>query len=200
MITSQISRLLVLFVALFFASPAFAESAESAMKVRQQELTTLISSNAPTEKLNQAFDQLLDYDKLASASLDGSWDGLTDAQKKEFQGLLVTLVQRAYTKNIRDTLNYSIEFRGESEAKAGRLVKTVAKHKTDQRKEPISIDYVVAQKDGKWRIQDIVTEGSSLVANYRSQFRKIIDSKGFPELIERMKKKAAPETTSAASP
>lgn len=169
--------------------------------MRQTELTTLVSSSAPIEKLNQAFDQLLDYDALASASLDGKWAELTDAQRKEFQGLLVTLVQRAYTKNIKDTLNYSIEFRGESDAKnGGKLVKTVAKHKTDPRKEPLSIDYVVAQKDGKWRIQDIVTEGSSLVANYRSQFRKIIDSKGFPELIERMKKKAAPEENSASVP
>lgn len=192
MITHRLSQLLVLLGALLLVSPAFAESAEGYMKVRQGELTTLISTNAPTDKLNQAFDQLLDYEKLASASLEGNWAGLTDAQRAEFQGLLVTLVQRAYTKNIRDTLNYSIEFRGESEAKSGRLVKTVAKHKTDQRKEPLSIDYVVAMKDGKWRIQDIVTEGSSLVANYRSQFRKIIDSKGFGELIERMKKKAAP--------
>ena len=37
---------------------------------------------------------------------------------------------------------------------------------------------------------DIVTEGSSLVTNYRSQFRKIIKKHGFPELLKRMKNKA----------
>lgn len=193
MILSRLSRLFVLLFTLALAAPASAETAESYLKVRQSELTALVSSGAPSDRLNKAFDQLLDYDKLASASLEGKWADLTEAQKKEFQGLLVTLVQRAYTKNIRDTLNYSIEFRGEAEATGGRLVKTIAKHKTDQRKEPLSIDYVVALKDGKWRIQDIITEGSSLVMNYRGQFRKIMNDKGFDGLIEKMKKKATSE-------
>jgi phospholipid transport system substrate-binding protein len=34
-----------------------------------------------------------------------------------------------------------------------------------------------------------VTEGSSLVTNYRNQFRRIIKKNGFPELIKRMKAK-----------
>lgn len=190
MMNSRFARLLLLFALLFIASPALAENAEGYLKGKHTELTSLVSSNAPVDKLNQAFDQLLDYDALASASLEGKWASLTEAERKEFQTLLVTLVRRAYTKNIRDTLNYTIEFRGENDAKGGRLVKTTAKHKTDQRKEPLSIDYVVAQKEGKWRIQDIITEGSSLVLNYRNQFRKIMDKDGFAGLIERMKKKA----------
>jgi phospholipid transport system substrate-binding protein len=52
------------------------------------------------------------------------------------------------------------------------------------------VDYLMHQVDGKWRIVDIVTEGTSLVGNYRSQFRRVIKKHGFPELLKRMKNKA----------
>ena len=36
------------------------------------------------------------------------------------------------------------------------------------------------EKGGKWRVQDIVTEGVSLVTSYRNQFTKVIKKDGFP--------------------
>ncbi len=68
-------------------------------------------------------------------------------------------------------------------------MRTVAKKKGDARDEPLSIDYVVNDASGKNKIVDIVTEGSSLVVNYRNQFKRIIKKQGFPELIKRMKTK-----------
>src|SRR5690606_26943704 len=94
-----------------------------------------------------------------------------------------------YRKNLKKTLDYDVNFKGAGKAKKGTLVKTVAKNKKNDREEPVSIDYVLHQVDGKWRIYDIVTEGSSLVNNYRSQFRRVIKQKGFDELLARMKKK-----------
>jgi phospholipid transport system substrate-binding protein len=47
----------------------------------------------------------------------------------------------------------------------------------------------VHKAGSSWRVQDIVTEGSSLVKNYRQQFTRIIKKDGFPELLKRMKTK-----------
>jgi len=168
-----------------------ADDAQSYMKARHTEITALVTSNAPKPQLTTAFDALLDYDALAQNSLDMEWSKLSVEQRTEFQDLLKVLVQRAYTKNIRDTLNFAVEFKGEVDAPNGKLVKTLAKHKTDQHRDPIAIDYVVSNASGKWKVRDIVTEGSSLVSNYRNQFRKIIDKQGYAGLIEKMKKKAA---------
>lgn len=185
-------------LAVFLAScslvlPAQAGPAEDHLKDKQAELTATIkqSKSAPNEaKLKQTFDALLDYDSLAKNSLGDEWGKLSAEQQKEFQSLLQTLVQRAYTKNIRETLDYDIQFKGEKDAKQGKLVATVARHKTDKRKEPIEIDYLVHKKDGSWRVYDIITEGSSLVSNYQSQFHRVIKKKGFDGLVERMRKKA----------
>ena len=49
----------------------------------------------------------------------------------------------------------------------------------------------MGDKNGKWVVQDIETEGVSLVTSYRGQFLKIIKKDGFGKLIEKMKDKLA---------
>lgn len=184
--------LLLLLVTL--APVVWAAAAEDYVKAKQTELTTLIRKPRTPESdatLIKLFDGLLDYEALAKDSLGEEWDRRTPDERKEFQQLLSTLVQRAYTKGIRDTLDYDITFRGEVEGKSGKVVQTVATHKTDKRKEPVHIDYVVRQSGAVWRVVDIVTEGSSLVLNYRNQFRRVIEQKGFAGLLEKMRTKAA---------
>lgn len=184
----------LLLSALLFSTLSFAANSQAYLELKQKELTTLIKQPASADnnkKLQVTFDALLDYDTLAKDSLGKMWDARTDVERKEFQSLLMTLVQAAYTKNIRNTLDYNINFVGAQPAKIGEMVQTVAKHKTDARKEVIHIDYLVHQVGGSWRVYDIITEGSSLVKNYNSQFRSIVDRHGFPELIERMRKKAS---------
>jgi len=184
----------VILVVALVTGVAFAGAGTDQLKAKQGELTRLIEKPRSAEgdaQLQKTFDAVLDYEALAKDSLASTWDGLSPEQRTEFQGLLRTLVQRAYTNNIRDTLAYDVSFTGESPVEKGQLVKTVAAHKTDKRKEPIHIDYVMHQKGSAWLVRDILTEGSSLVSNYQSQFRKLIEKDGFPGLIQRMKKKVA---------
>lgn len=192
----RIVPLLLSLVVLALSSLAFAASAQSYLEAKQKELTVLIkkpSAPAVDRQLTATFDALLDYDALAKESLGALWDERSAEERKEFQALLTTLVQSAYKKNIRNTLDYDINFTGNQPAKKGQLVQTVAKHKTDARKEPIHIDYLVHQVGGQWRVYDIITESSSLVGNYNSQFRSIVKKHGFSELLSRMRKKAEQE-------
>lgn len=176
---------------------AMAESqAEGVLKQRQTELTGLIKKgkNAEAEKkITEVFDQFLDYDSLAKDSLGKHWDERSDDEKKEFQDVLKRLVRNAYKKNLKKTLGYDIEYKGQDEAKKGVLVKTVAKSKSNSREDPITIDYAMHEVDGKWTCYDFVTEGSSLVNNYRSQFTRVIKKNGFSELMKKMKKKLEKE-------
>lgn len=176
-------------LALSVATPAFATPGEDFVKARHTELTNLLKQSKEA-KIDSIFDDTLDYDSLARESLKDYWDTQTPEERAEFQRLLTQLVRNAYRRNLKKTLGYEIEYKGSGQGASGEVVRTVAKSRTNQREEPISVDYVVKQVDGKWKIQDIVTEGSSLVTNYRSQFRKIIKKHGFAELLKRMKNKA----------
>jgi phospholipid transport system substrate-binding protein len=183
-------------VALVFAFglPALAgeDTANAFVKGRQAELAGLIKKGSPpenTKKVESLFDSMLDYDALAQKSLREHWSARTDAERRDFQDTLKHLVQRAYRKNLDRTASYDVRFEGETKADEAFLVRTVAQSRTNVREEPISIDYVVRRVGGAWRIQDIVTEGSSLVNNYHQQFNRIIKKDGFGELMRRMKSK-----------
>ncbi len=174
-------------------SLAWAGTATDWVKSRQTELFELLRKGdaASKKRIAAIFDEVLDYQALAEGSLEGEWAKLTDAQKKEFAELLKQLVTAAYEKNLKKTLDFNIEYLGDEKSGNAYLVKTRAKHKTDAREEPIAINYKLVEKDGKFRIVDLVPEEVSLVSSYRSQFVKIIKKDGFPALIKKMKDKIA---------
>jgi phospholipid transport system substrate-binding protein len=171
---------------------ALAANSEAFIKEKHTELVALVKkskSAADDKKLEAAFDEVLDYDTLAHESLKDFWGERTPEERAEFQSVLTKLVRAAYRKSLKRIEGYDVEFKGTSKQESGDLVRTVAKKRGNEREEPLSIDYVVNDRAGKSKIVDIVTEGSSLVINYRNQFRRIIKKNGFPELLKRMKTK-----------
>ena len=49
------------------------------------------------------------------------------------------------------------------------------------------MDYSVRKIGGAWRIYDVIIEGVSLVANYRTQFNDILSKDSPDVLIERVR-------------
>ncbi|MCC6551846.1 MAG: ABC transporter substrate-binding protein [Polyangiaceae bacterium] len=175
------------------AGAASAGAATDVVKAKQATLFDLLRVETPDnrKKIGVIFDEMLDYGKLAEASLGSEWAARTDAEKAEFSDLLKQLVRKAYERNLKKTLSFHIEYVGEDAASDVVVVKTKAVSKTNAREEPIEIAYKLASRDGVWRVHDIVTEGVSLVSSYRSQFTKIVKKDGFPKLIQKMKDKLA---------
>jgi phospholipid transport system substrate-binding protein len=136
-------------------------------------------------------DGMIDYDELAKRSLAGHWADLSDAQRKEFTDVLRTLVRRNYERNIKNILDYRVEYLGEEPGAAGVIVHSRASSASNSREEPISIDYQLMKMSSGWRVVDVVTEGSSLVNNYRNQFHRVIQKDGYETLVRRMKEKLA---------
>jgi phospholipid transport system substrate-binding protein len=55
----------------------------------------------------------------------------------------------------------------------------------------VEMNYRLRERGGEWRVIDVVIEGVSLVANFRSQFKQVL-SRGDPDdLLEQMRKKNA---------
>ena len=174
-----------------------AASAEDFVKTKQTELLKLVKQGKPDADVDKVFDQVLDYRVLAEAALRDHWADRTEAERAEFTDLLSNLVRASYRKNLRKTLGYDVAYKGTEKGEEGEVVHTVATNVKDAREEPMSIDYVVRSQSAGQRIVDVVTEGSSMVANYRSSFNRIIKKGGFPEVLKRMRKKAASGSATA---
>ena len=171
-----------------------APGATALVRKQQEELARLLrqpKSSGVHSRIEAVLDALIDYNALAERSLDRHWAKCSSEQRKEFSSVLKGLVRTAYRKHLGKTLDYSVAYEGERAVAGGILVRSVAKHRTNPRKEKVSIDYALHRVEGRWLVYDIVTEGESLVNNYRQQFRRIIKKKGFDELMRRLKKKLA---------
>lgn len=191
MMLSRRSLLATFAASLMLAAPTpawAAPGAEATLKAKQAELVALVKKD-DNAKLDRAFDDILDYSALAKESLGEAWGERSAAERADFQKLLTELVRAAYRKSIKRTLSYDVEYKGETKLENGTLVRTVAKSRENAREEPISLDYGMHEVGGRFRIRDIVTDGASLVSNYRNQFRRIVKQHGFPELLNRMRKK-----------
>ena len=136
-------------------------------------------------------DGMIAYEELAKRSLAAHWGDLSEAQHKEFTDILRRLVQRSYEKNIKNIIEYRVEYLGEETASEGVVVHTRASSDQKPQEEPVTIDYQLTQLGQAFKVVDIVTEGSSLVNNYKNQFHRIIQKDGYETLVKRMKDKLA---------
>lgn len=176
------------------AGEALAGPATDVVRTKQTSLFDLLkqSGGDSQKKIDALFDEMLDYGALAEGSLGSEWAARSDAEKAQFSDLLKQLVRKAYERNLKKILNFDVQYTGEDAEGAAMMVKTKAKSKAaDAREEPIEIVFKMVQKNGAWKVNDLVTEGVSLVGSYRSQFTKIIKKDGFPVLIQKMKDKLA---------
>jgi phospholipid transport system substrate-binding protein len=174
------------------ASPgvAFAGEAQNLVQGRHSEVVAKLKGAASAERDKQVagiLGGLFDYDTMAERSMGTHWASLTDDQKAEFKTVLRQLIQKNLEKSIKSTLKYDVEYLGEEPSGDTIIVKTKASNKSNQREEPVTIDYRMQKKGTEWRAIDVVTEGSSMVNNYKSQFNKIINKDGYPGLLKKMK-------------
>lgn len=184
----------VMLSVLVSAGAALAQSATDVVRTKQTALFSLIkqpSSAANQDKIQRLFDEMLDYSGLAKASLADEWAARTDAERQEFSNILKQLVRKAYEKNLKKTVTFRIDYVGQDPVDSAELVRTRATNQANSRDEPVEIDFKMVKDGSSWKVADIVTEGSSLVRNYRNQFTRIIKRDGFPALIKKMNDKLA---------
>ena len=64
---------------------------------------------------------------------------------------------------------------------------------------PVPVEYRMHQRGPRWLVYDVIVEGVSLVANYRSQFNTIVRTSSYAELIHRIRGRVAELTAPPAS-
>lgn len=133
-------------------------------------------------KIEDVVAEHFDFDTLSKLVLARNWKKLTPQQQKEFVREFRTHLSVTYGKNIESYNDEKLVITGDREEKRGDwVVKSIIDRTTG---EDIKVDYRLRQKDGKWMMIDVIVEGVSLVANFRSQFQDIVSKQGPEKLIE----------------
>jgi len=131
--------------------------------------------------------EIFDFRELSQRALARHWQARTAAERDEFMQLFADLLERSYVGKIE---TYSggerIQYTAESADGEQATVRTriVTKAGTE-----IPVDYRMHRVGDRWLVYDVTIEGVSLVANYRAQFNKIIQTSSFKGLVDKLKAK-----------
>jgi len=131
--------------------------------------------------------EIFDFSETAKRSLGRHWLARTPAEQAEFVQLFTDLLERSYISKVELYGGEKMQYVGDA-VENGDQAKVQTKLLTKQGGE-IPIEYRMHKKADRWLVYDVVIEGVSLVANYRTQFNKIIQTSSFQELVKKMKSK-----------
>lgn len=178
----------------FSASSAFAGAALDLLKSQENVVRKILvkptvrktpEHTAKENELRKTINQLFDFQELGKRALVDHWATLNDAQHAEFINLLQRLIERNYLLKITKANTFTLLWFPEV---TGPDFLT-ERFKIKSNKYKSSIQLKMMQKAGKWVVFDMVIDDVSLLENYKSQFNKIINEKGFDRLLKKMRKK-----------
>ena len=129
---------------------------------------------------------IFDFGETARRSLGRHWQPRTPAERDEFVQLFSDLLERSYISKVELYGGEKIQYQGDTIE--GDQAKVQTKLLTKGGSE-IPIEYRMHNKGGRWLVYDVIIEGVSLIANYRTQFNKIIQTSSYQELVKKMKAK-----------
>ena len=149
------------------------------------------------EQLRQIVTSLLDLDYMAEKALGRRWAERTAEERTQYLTLMRQLVERSYLRQARSRADYQIRFGQVQLSRQGQEAEVESTlHVTKQgRREEVEVIYSLRRTNGQWRVVDVETDGASTVRNYRAQFGRIIKGQGFPELLNRMRRRLAEGAT-----
>jgi phospholipid transport system substrate-binding protein len=134
--------------------------------------------------IRQLISESFGAEEMARESLKENWDKLSPGQRTEFQKIFAGLFQDSYTRMVLNFLQQeNVEYRQEAPENKGMKVSTTIMRANEH----IPVDYHLTTKGGRWVITDVDIDGVSIVDNYRSTFRRVIQTSSFDNLLQKMR-------------
>ena len=169
--------------------PATARAQDTAMGVTQtmvnNALKIMANKSLPVQQrrreLREGIENDFDFTEMSRSALGYNWRNITPEQRSNFTKLFTAFIEDAYLSKIQDYSGQQVQFQGQTSLGAGYTQINTAI--VQPGKNPILVNYLLLQKDGSWKIYDVTVDAISIIANYRNQFNRVINEKGFPQLM-----------------
>jgi phospholipid transport system substrate-binding protein len=150
---------------------ASAQTDEALQKLKSAVNEVLAVANASSspaalaQKLGPVLDRHVNFEAMTRRAVGPGWKSFTADQQKQATKLFTTLVIRTYSAKFTPGAKPVIDFQPAVSPAKGRVdVPTKMQYQGSR----YSVDYRLEQGSG-WMITDVVIEGVSMIANYRSQ-------------------------------
>jgi phospholipid transport system substrate-binding protein len=187
--------LLVVALTLVAGRPAHAGAPTDQLKAGVDRVLAILQDPALKEpakaaerrgKIRAVANEVFDWQETGKRALARHWQARSPQEREEFSKLFADLLERSYVSKIEAYSGERIVYGDEALDGDQATVRTKLVTKSGTQ---IPIDYQMQKVDDRWRVYDVKIENVGLVANYRSQFNRIIQQSGYPDLLQRLKTK-----------
>ncbi|MFZ1955655.1 MAG: ABC transporter substrate-binding protein [Desulfobacterales bacterium] len=145
-----------------------------------------LEEDVKIKQLEKAADETFDYVYLSRMTLGRNWLKLDDSQRSEFVDLYRQLLEKNYMGQLLKYTDEKVVFGRQTMLSD---TKTEVDSNVVSNDKKIPITYRLIQRDGDWKVYDLVIEGVSLVSNYRTQFNDILSRQTPSEMLAILRKK-----------
>jgi phospholipid transport system substrate-binding protein len=135
----------------------------------------------------------MDFEVLSRLTLGRNWRPLTDAQRTDFVQEYKKHLAGTYGHTTDSYTNETINVTSDQKESNGdvTVLTQIMGDKDGKRQEVAKVNYRMRQNQGQWKVIDVMIDGVSLMANFRSQFQEVIDNGGFDKLMKLLREKNA---------
>jgi len=170
-------------------APALAETPKAYVRgILDQAMRVQIDSSltdaARRPLIHQIIEKNFDFNLMARDSLGPAYGQLDSGQRQEFTNTFSYLFQDSYTRLVLNFLKReNVEYHRESrEGDKARVETTIVRPN-----ESIPVTYLMHATPQGWVLYDVTVDGVSILQNYRNEFARVIKTKSFSYLLERMR-------------
>ena len=186
---SKVAALVFLMVFPPLQAWAIAQTAEQVVTSTTDQVLKAVSEEGvkqDNQKVYAIVERLIvphfDFQKMSQWVLGKYWRDASDSERQQFTEQFQKLLVRTYSTAFQQYSNQKIVYLPtRSNPGADRVM--VKCQVVRDAGPPIGIDYRLYQKQGEWKVFDVLIDGISLVTNYRTTFAQQIRDKGIDGLI-----------------
>jgi outer membrane protein OmpA-like peptidoglycan-associated protein len=144
---------------------------------------------------------LFDGQPAARRTLGPAWEQRTEAERAELSSMLGAVLSHAYLEIARARLPRDrppeLRVLGEDLTREGTATVRTSFEARDG--SDVRLDYLMGSAAGRWRVQDVVIDGISMVENYRAQFARMVKTGSYGDAVERLRQLASSVTPAAST-
>jgi phospholipid transport system substrate-binding protein len=175
------------------AAAAFAVSPMEQLKPPLEEVISILKDpelkgqkEVQREKIWKIMPRIFDFTEISRRTLARNWLQFNPQQRMEFTDAFTTYLGNIYLDRLQvDYQNEELQLLEEDMIAENRAV---VKSRIVRERDAIPVDYSLIQRNGEWRVFDVIIEGVSMVSNYRQQFDRILFKESPEQLIDKLKK------------
>ena len=186
-------KLLLSILFLCFPFQSFAETPTDFIRTLSDQIITNVLKTADTQeektkRFEGYFLSALDVQTIGKNVLGRHWKNATEEERKDFLNAFTDMALKSWADRFNMYTGQEISFTNETPAQGKNQVFVNSFIQDDPN--PISVIWRVSNKNGEYKIVDIVVEGVSMTLSYRNEYDSFLRDKSLPELSEQLKKQA----------